>query len=200
VLDSCREPEVRRHSRRGLDSLGTRCPQPDHQYDGGHRVNDDWRAQESLARIVRSACSRTGSRPRTRSGTRQRVLHYISTARSRQGDTKASIIDLLAQHPGSTAGDLANGPEPQSRSVSTRDPARQGRQNQKGITRLQHEVDGAPQTPAPTPSLTPSQPGLHGRCESRIPRQADSSVPPTPAVSGRATQPHHSAGPERLRA
>jgi len=109
VLDSSRESKVRRHSRRGLDSLGTRCPQPDHQYDGGHRVNDDRRAQESLARIVRSACSRTRSRPRTRSGTRQRVLHYISTARSRQGDTKASIIDLLAQHPGSTAGDLANG-------------------------------------------------------------------------------------------
>jgi hypothetical protein len=28
-------------------------------------------------------------------------------ARSRQGDTNASVIDLLAEHPGSTGGDLA---------------------------------------------------------------------------------------------
>ena len=44
-----------------------------------------------------------------RRATARRASTRRATARSRQGDTKASIIDLLAQHPGSTAGDLANG-------------------------------------------------------------------------------------------
>jgi len=44
----------------------------------------------------------------------------VQTARSRQGDTKASIIDFLAQHPGSTAGDLAKGLNLNPGSVSSR--------------------------------------------------------------------------------
>src|ERR1035437_6139689 len=43
-----------------------------------------------------------------------------ATARDRQGDTKASIIDFLAQHPGSTAGDLAKGLNLNPGSVSSR--------------------------------------------------------------------------------
>ena len=41
-------------------------------------------------------------------------------ARSLQGDTKASIIDFLAEHPGSTAGDLAKALNLNPGSVSTR--------------------------------------------------------------------------------
>jgi Winged helix-turn-helix DNA-binding len=43
-----------------------------------------------------------------------------ATARSRQGNTKASIIEFFAQHPGSTAGDLAKGLNLNPGSVSTR--------------------------------------------------------------------------------
>jgi DNA-binding MarR family transcriptional regulator len=48
------------------------------------------------ARSVRRATARRASKRR-------------ATARSRQGDAKASIIDFLAHHPGSTVGDLARG-------------------------------------------------------------------------------------------
>jgi hypothetical protein len=48
------------------------------------------------ARSVRRATARRASKRR-------------ATARSRQGDAKASIVDFLAHHPGSTAGDLTRG-------------------------------------------------------------------------------------------
>jgi DNA-binding MarR family transcriptional regulator len=59
------------------------------------------------ARSVRRATARRASNRRT-------------TARNRQGDTEASIIDFLAQHPGSTAGDLARGLNPNPGNVSAR--------------------------------------------------------------------------------
>ena len=43
-----------------------------------------------------------------------------ATARSRQSDTTASIIEFLAQHPGSAAGDLARGLNLNRGNVSTR--------------------------------------------------------------------------------
>jgi predicted transcriptional regulator len=55
-----------------------------------------------------------------RRATARRASTRRATARSRQGDTKASIIDFLAQHPGSTAGDLAKGLNLNPGSVSTR--------------------------------------------------------------------------------
>ena len=42
-----------------------------------------------------------------RRATARRASNRRATARSRQGDIKASIVDFLAKHPGSTAGDLA---------------------------------------------------------------------------------------------
>ena len=44
-----------------------------------------------------------------RRATARRAINRRATARTHQGDTNASIIDFLAQHPGSTAGDLAKG-------------------------------------------------------------------------------------------
>jgi DNA-binding MarR family transcriptional regulator len=44
-----------------------------------------------------------------RRATARRASNRRATARTHQGDTNASIIDFLAQHPGSTAGDLAKG-------------------------------------------------------------------------------------------
>jgi DNA-binding MarR family transcriptional regulator len=51
-----------------------------------------------------------GAPPRSvRRATARRASHRRATARSRQGDTDASIIGFLAEHAGSTAGDLAKG-------------------------------------------------------------------------------------------
>jgi predicted ArsR family transcriptional regulator len=44
-----------------------------------------------------------------RRATARRASNRRATARSHQRDTEASIIEFLAQHPGSTAGDLAKG-------------------------------------------------------------------------------------------
>ncbi|HEY2657315.1 MAG TPA: MarR family transcriptional regulator [Solirubrobacteraceae bacterium] len=44
-----------------------------------------------------------------RRATARRASNRRATARDRKGDTEASIIDFLAEHPGSTAGDLAKG-------------------------------------------------------------------------------------------
>jgi predicted transcriptional regulator len=55
-----------------------------------------------------------------RRGAARRASNRRATARSRQGDTTASIIDFLAQHPGSTTGDLAKGLNLNPRNVSTR--------------------------------------------------------------------------------
>jgi predicted transcriptional regulator len=71
-----------------------------HAYSGGS-------AAAAPARSVRRATARRASTRR-------------ATARSRQGDTKAIIIDFLAQHPGSTAGDLAKGLNLNPGSVSSR--------------------------------------------------------------------------------
>ncbi len=55
-----------------------------------------------------------------RRGTARRASHRRATARNRQGDTKARIIDSLAQHPGSTAGGLAKCLNLNPGNVSTR--------------------------------------------------------------------------------
>jgi DNA-binding MarR family transcriptional regulator len=55
-----------------------------------------------------------------RRATARRASNRRATARNRQGDTEASIIDFLARHPGSTAGDLAKGLNLNPGNVSTR--------------------------------------------------------------------------------
>ncbi len=70
-------------------------------------AHNDRSAATAPARSVRRATARRASNRR-------------ATARTRQGDTKASIIDFLAQHPGSTAGDLAKGLNLNRGTVSTR--------------------------------------------------------------------------------
>jgi predicted transcriptional regulator len=66
-------------------------------------------------------CSPEGAPARSvRRGAARRASNRRATARSHQGDTKASIIDFLAQHPGSTAGDLAKSLNLNPGNVSTR--------------------------------------------------------------------------------
>ncbi len=55
-----------------------------------------------------------------RRATARRASNRRATARDRQGDTNTSIIDFLAQHPGSTAGDLAKGLNLDPGNVATR--------------------------------------------------------------------------------
>jgi len=57
-----------------------------------------------------SGRDRGAAPPRSvRRATARRASNRRATARSRQGDTRASIIDFVARHAGSTAGDLARG-------------------------------------------------------------------------------------------
>jgi hypothetical protein len=55
-----------------------------------------------------------------RRSTARRASHRRATARSRQSDIKAVIIDFVAEHPGSTAGDVAKTLNLNPGSVSTR--------------------------------------------------------------------------------
>jgi DNA-binding MarR family transcriptional regulator len=55
-----------------------------------------------------------------RRATARRASNRRATARSRQGDTTAKLIDFLAQHPRSTAGDLAEGLNLNRGNVATR--------------------------------------------------------------------------------
>ena len=71
-----------------------------------HAHNGD-SAAATPARSVRRATARRASKRR-------------ATARSRQVDAKSRIIDFLAQHPGSTAGDVAKGLNLNPGSASTR--------------------------------------------------------------------------------
>ena len=54
-----------------------------------------------------------------RRATARRASNRRATARSHQGDTQLGIIDYLAQHPASTAGDLAKGLNLNPGNVST---------------------------------------------------------------------------------
>ena len=56
----------------------------------------------------------------TRRATARRASKRRATARSRQTDVKASVIAYLAQHPGSTAGEIAKALNLNAGSVSTR--------------------------------------------------------------------------------
>lgn len=55
-----------------------------------------------------------------RRATARRASNRRATARSRRVDVKPRIIEFLAQHPGSTAGDVAKGLSLNRGSVSTR--------------------------------------------------------------------------------
>jgi predicted transcriptional regulator len=55
-----------------------------------------------------------------RRATARRAHTRRASARSRQRDTNASIIACLAEHPGSTAGDLAKGLSLDREDVATR--------------------------------------------------------------------------------
>jgi hypothetical protein len=98
-----------------------------------------------------------------RRATARRASNRRATARSRQRDTEACIIEFLAQHPGSTAGDLAKGLNLNPGRISTRltQLAKAGE-----IKRASHGYStneaARPRTHTRPPALTLGQPGLDG--------------------------------------
>jgi predicted transcriptional regulator len=89
-----------------------------------------------------------------RRATARRASNRRATARGRQGDNDASIIDFLGHHPGSTVGDLARGLNfnPGTVSIHVNQLANSGE-----IKKVSHGYDTKQATPprslvlAPTP-------------------------------------------------
>jgi hypothetical protein len=90
-----------------LDQRTASAPVDAEQQSEKFHAPDEGSAAVAPARSVRRATARRASNRR-------------ATARSRQSDTEASIIDFLAQHPGSTAGDLAKSLNLNAESVANR--------------------------------------------------------------------------------
>jgi DNA-binding transcriptional ArsR family regulator len=80
-----------------------------------------WLDQQISEFQAHNGGSGTGAPTRSRRrATARRASKRRATARSRQTDTKASIIAFLAQHPQSTAGEVAKALNLNPGSVSTR--------------------------------------------------------------------------------
>src|SRR3954447_18974355 len=71
--------------------------------------------RERAGNVLPSVPSRSNRR-----STARRASSRRRSARSRQGDTASRIVDYLAKHPNSTAGDLAKGLNLKRNSVSTK--------------------------------------------------------------------------------
>ncbi len=93
---------------------------------------------------------------------------------------------------------LGAAPEPQSPScLNPPEPAREGRRDQKGITRLQHEVGGGNSAGTSTHSVAGTERvWIRRRPE---PHQADCSSAPTPGASRGSSAARESSGVERRR-
>jgi MarR family len=92
---------------------------PDHLSEGtGVPVDAEQQSKEFHAHDGGSTAA-APARSRRRA-TARRASNRRATARTRQSDTEARIIDFLTQHPGSTVGDLAKGLNLDPESVSTR--------------------------------------------------------------------------------
>jgi uncharacterized membrane protein len=89
-----------------IDDIGWALVDAEQQIKESH-AHGGGPAEAAPARSVRRATARRASNRR-------------ATARSHQRDTESSIIEFLAQHPGSTTGDLAKGLNLAPGNISTR--------------------------------------------------------------------------------
>jgi Winged helix-turn-helix DNA-binding len=88
-------------------------------------IDEAARGIDEAARGIDEAAAprSSGGAPPPRSqrrATAVRASKRRATARARKGDTKASIVEFLAKHPGSTAGEVAKGLNLNRGSVSAR--------------------------------------------------------------------------------
>lgn len=80
----------------------------------------EFRAHDGSGPPARASRRTTTTRRKPAGAASRSRPRSTSRSRSRGGNTKASIIEYLAKHPGSTAGDVASGLNLNRGSVSTR--------------------------------------------------------------------------------
>jgi hypothetical protein len=98
-------PADEHNAHQGAERAGAPLEDTEPHEQASHADNGSWDAA-APARSVRRATARRASNRR-------------ATARNRQADSEARITDFLAQHPGSTAGDIAKGLNLDRANVST---------------------------------------------------------------------------------
>jgi predicted HTH transcriptional regulator len=85
------------------------------------RLKDALDAARAIDEAASPRPSAGAAPPRSqRRATARRASKRRATARARKGDTKASIVEFLAKHPRSTAGEVAKGLNLNRGSVSSR--------------------------------------------------------------------------------
>lgn len=89
-------------------------------HDADQLVERGWAPEDKEFHTHNGGSAATAPARSVRRATARRASNRRATARSHQEDTEARIIEFLAQHPGSTAGDLAKGLNLNPGSVSTR--------------------------------------------------------------------------------
>jgi hypothetical protein len=103
---SARDPEVVL-----IERLPSEAPADDHDVEPlvERAEGKDAKPQEQAIPAHDAGWAAAAPARSVRRATARRASNRRATARSRQGDSEASIIAFLVQHPGSTAGDLARG-------------------------------------------------------------------------------------------
>jgi hypothetical protein len=81
----------------------------DQRSEGAGWVPGDAEEQSKWFHAQNGGSTTTAPTRSVRRATARRASHRRATARSHQSHTEARIIDFVAQHPGSTVGDLARG-------------------------------------------------------------------------------------------
>ena len=94
-----------------IERLPSEAPADDHEVEplAERAKGADAKPQEQTRHTHNRGSAAAAPVRSMRRATARRASNRRATARSRQGDTEASIIAFLVQHPGSTAGDLARG-------------------------------------------------------------------------------------------
>jgi MarR family len=105
---SARDPEVVL-----IERLPSEMPADEHNADRGTERTEgaleDAEPHEQASRADNGGWDAAAPARSVRRATARRASNRRATARSRQDDSETRIIDFLAQHPGSTAGDIAKG-------------------------------------------------------------------------------------------
>ncbi|MFZ0040180.1 MAG: hypothetical protein WAK93_02660 [Solirubrobacteraceae bacterium] len=103
---SARDPEVVL-----IERLPSGAPSDDHEVEplAERAEGGDAKPQEQTRHAHNRGSAPAAPVRSVRRATARRASTRRATARSRQGDTEASIIAFLVQYPASTAGDLARG-------------------------------------------------------------------------------------------
>jgi hypothetical protein len=96
-----------------IERLPSEMPADEHNADRGTERTEgaleDAEPHEQGSRADNGGWDAAAPARSVRRATARRASNRRATARNRQDDSETRIIDFLAQHPGSTAGDIAKG-------------------------------------------------------------------------------------------